>query len=158
LPFSWQARQTVEKGRQILVYQAMPTSGEPIVLVGYVHGFPRHPAPGTVVEPLTSGYEVRASDHRPELLYALVSVEWATPVTTMNVDAGTSSTEYRRGGVLGAPDGWSWYLSPAEFDGAVGGFRLNSRGLARGYRDARLPAELVALGAPEVVPIHDFQV
>lgn len=138
--------------------KAIPTEGHPIVLVGHVHGFPAHPDPGTVLGSLMSGYEVRPDDHPPELLYALVTVDWATEYTTVDVDSGESSTEYRRDGSLGVPTGWSFYLAPAVFDEAAGCYRLNNRQLARGHRNAQLPANVVALGVPEVVPIHDFPV
>lgn len=141
-----------------MVYHAFPTRGEPIVLVGHVHAFPRHPAPGAAIGPLVSGYEVRAAEHHPDVLYALVSVDWACKYTSIDLDTGASTTEYREG-FLGTPTGRTWYLSPAAFDDTTAQYRLNNRQLARGSRDAQLPVELAgALGAPETVPIHDFPV
>ncbi|MDD4865578.1 MAG: hypothetical protein PHQ28_00110 [Mycobacterium sp.] len=135
---------------------AIPTTGDPIVLVGYVHSFPRHPQPGTLLEQLFTGHHVRPDEHSPETLYALVSVDWATEHTTIDLDSGQRSSEFRRDGFLGAPTGRSWYLTPALYDAAAGRYRLNNGGLARGHRDATLPATVVALGAPNTVPIHDF--
>jgi hypothetical protein len=139
-----------------MIYEASTNQGESLILVGYVHSFPRHPQPGTVVDSLVEGYEVSPADYAPERLYALVSVDWATKVTSVDADTGHSSTSYLRG--FGTPDGVTWYLSPATFDAATGRFHLNNGRLARGHRDARLPSELVSLGAPDVVPIHDFPV
>ncbi|AGB27003.1 hypothetical protein Mycsm_06900 (plasmid) [Mycobacterium sp. JS623] len=139
-----------------MIFEAMTTQGESLILVGHVHSFPRHPEPGTVVDALVQGYEVSPADYAVERLYALVSVDWATKVTSLDADTGHSSTSYLRG--FGTPDGVTWYLSPVVLNSATGRFHLNNGRLARGHRDARLPAELVGLGAPDVVPIHDFPV
>jgi hypothetical protein len=139
-------------------HMATPTTGEPLVLVGHVRAFPCHPQPGTVVEPLLTGYEVRAGDHRPDVLYALVSVDWACEYQSVDLDTGERSVEFRTDGSLGTPTGRSWYLTPAVFDESDGRYRLNNRQLARGHRDAHLPTVLVELGAPLTVPIHDFPV
>lgn len=137
-----------------MTYEAIPSQGESLILVGHVHAFPRHPEPGTVVDGLVEGYEIRPAEFPAQRLYALVSVDWATKVTSVDADTGHSSTSYLRG--FGTPDTVTWYLSPAVFDAATGRYHLNNGRLARGHRDARLPADLVALGAPDVVPIHDF--
>lgn len=139
-----------------MTYQAIPTHGDNLVLVGHVHAFPRHPAPATPVEPLVDGYTVNPAEFPEDLLYALVSVEWATPVTDVDPESGESATRFLRG--FGTPTEVTWYLTPATFDANSGQFILNNSGLARGHRDARLPAELEHLGAPSVVPIHDFAV
>ncbi|OBK38603.1 hypothetical protein A5658_03530 [Mycobacterium sp. 1245111.1] len=135
--------------------EAIPTAGPPIVLVGYVHGFPRHPEPGAPAEPLMTDYDIRPGAHSPDETYALVSVEWATPHTTIDTDTGHSTTEMRRDGFLGTPTGWTWYLAPAVYDHGARLWRLIGRQLARGHRNAVLPPSVTALGAPEEVPIHD---
>ena len=139
-----------------MTYEAIPSQGESLILVGHVHSFPRHPQPGTVVDALVQGYEVRPADYPAERLFALVSVDWATQVTSVDADTGNSSTSYVRG--FGTPTTVTWYLSPAAFDPATGRYHLNNGRLARGHRDARLPAVLVGLGDPDVVSIHDFPV
>ncbi|RAV04460.1 hypothetical protein DQP56_01145 [Mycolicibacter senuensis] len=133
-----------------MAYKAFPTSGsqESIFIVGHVESFPRHPEPGTRVAPFPG--EVAPPDH-PELLYALVSVRWAQQWTSVDIDTGESSTEYRRGGTLGTPAGTTWYLAPVAFDGSA--YQLAGR-TARGFRDVQLPA-IPGLDPPAVVPIHD---
>lgn len=132
------------------MYEATTTDGAPLKVVGRVQAFPRHPAPGTTVEPFDQKPPAEL-DSDP---YALVTVDWATEYKSFDPDTGDLSTEYRRGG-FGTPTGQTWYLTPAQFDTATGIYRTDSRQMARGFRDARLSAELVALGAPEEVPIHD---
>lgn len=89
---------------------------------------------------------------------ALVSVDWFTKVTTVDLDSGTSSVEYQPG-TLGMPVGVHWYAAPAAFDRTARLWRLGSQMLARGHHDVHLPTELAhELGAPDVVPIHDFRI
>jgi len=116
------------------------------VVVGVVRAFPRHPGAGTPVEVFEGG---AFSAQETTELYALVAVTWATSVT----DAHTGVTKYVNG--LGTPSGTTWHLRPVRTTDA-GGFELVD-GVARGHRDARLPAGLPgAPDAPAVIPVHDF--
>lgn len=133
--------------------QAIPSAGDPLIIVGHVHAFPRHPAPGTVVSPLAGADTVAGAEHAPGRAYALVSVEWATTYTTLDLGTGSSETQYRRG-EFGLPTEWTWYLAPAVLDEDGGQYRLTNDQVACGHRTARLP-ELVGLNAPAVVAIHD---
>ena len=84
-------------------------------------------------------------------LFALVSVTWATEVTTVNAHTGASHTKYVPG-LLGSPMGTSWYLAmvtPGEH-----GFTLTGRHAA-GHRTATLP-DLDGINAPRQVKVHDF--
>ncbi|MEB3023063.1 MULTISPECIES: hypothetical protein [Mycolicibacter] len=135
-----------------MAYTAIPTSGhqDSIIVVGHINSFPRHPEPGAQVEPFPNEVPPTGPSDR---LYALVSVQWAQQWTSVDIDTGESSTEYRAGGTLGTPTGTTWYLAPVVIDGNT--YRLTGR-VARGFRDAQLP-EIPGLDAPMVVPIHDHQ-
>ncbi|WP_413617327.1 hypothetical protein QBL07_024490 (plasmid) [Gordonia rubripertincta] len=78
-------------------------------IIGRVDAFPGHPDPGTPVEPLTAGTSEPVTDLDGPL-FALVSVTWATEVTTVNAHTGASHTKYVPG-LLGSPMGTSWYLA-----------------------------------------------
>jgi hypothetical protein len=74
-----------ERGENVSGHvEAIPTTGPPIVLVGYVHGFPRHPEPGAAAEPLMAGYDVRPGVHSPDETYALVSVDHGAHLWRLN--------------------------------------------------------------------------
>lgn len=120
-------------------------------IVGRIDAFPGHPAAGTPVEPLAVGTGEAATDHDGPL-FALVSVTWATEVTTHNLTTGDTVTEYVPG-FLG-PSGTSWYLAPVT--ATEHGFRLVGR-CAAGFHTARLP-ELAGIDAPRQVNVHDFPI
>ncbi len=118
-------------------------------IIGRVDAFPGHPNSGTPVEPLTTGTGEPVTDHDGPL-FALVSVTWATELTTINADTGASRTEYVPG-LLGNPSGTSWYLAPVT--PGQHGFTLTGRHAA-GHRTATLPA-LDGIDAPRQVKVHD---
>ncbi|MEP9394656.1 hypothetical protein ABLE92_21880 [Gordonia sp. VNQ95] len=119
-------------------------------IIGRVDAFPGHPGPGTPVEPLTTGTSEPVTDLDAPL-FALVSVTWATEVTTVNAHTGTSHTKYVPG-LLGSPSGTSWYLAPVT--PGEHGFTLTGRHAA-GHRTATLP-DLDGIDAPRQVKVHDF--
>ena len=121
-------------------------------IIGRVDSFPGHPAAGTAVEPLTTGNAEAATDHDAPL-FALVSVTWATEVTTTNPNTGVSRTESVPA-FPGMPTGTSWYLAPVT--PGVHGFTLPGR-TAAGHRTATLP-EIADLEAPRQVKVHDFPI
>lgn len=119
-------------------------------IVGSVSAFPRHPAPGTPLALL----EVPALTFADQAeLFAVVSVDWATEVTTVDIATATSTTEFDRSGLLGAPSERTWYLALVSvIDGA---FALTAARFAAGFRTATLPA-IPGLGdAPTEVRVHD---
>ncbi|MDH6284496.1 hypothetical protein [Prescottella agglutinans] len=142
--------------------------GAAALVVGYVHGFPRHPARGALVQPFTGAHCLAsATGVIGAPLYALVSVEWATPVTTVECD-GTSRTQYVKGW-LGTPQGTSWYLHPAVYDYEMGLYALAAEDrYAASGREAAVPADARAavqawgFGGPDGVPasvrVHNFPV
>lgn len=97
-------------------------------------------------------------------LYALVAVEWATPVTTVERD-GTARTQYVKGW-LGTPQGTSWYLHRVAYDYEMGLYALDAEHrYAASGREAVVPAEartaVRAWGfgdAPASVRVHNFAV
>ncbi|WP_197494649.1 MULTISPECIES: hypothetical protein [unclassified Gordonia (in: high G+C Gram-positive bacteria)] len=94
----------------------------------------------------------RASSKPGAIHFALVSVTWATEVTTHSLTTGDTVTEYVPG-FLG-PSGTSWYLAPVS--ATEHGFRLVGR-CAAGFHTARLP-ELAGIDAPRQVNVHDFPI
>ncbi|WP_420753502.1 hypothetical protein [Rhodococcus sp. O3] len=82
---------------------ALPTGytaeidGATALVIGHAHSFPRHPQRGAPVQPFggtqTSISATRAIDAP---LYALVSVEWATEVTTIE-PGGSTRTMFAKG-------------------------------------------------------------
>ena len=120
-------------------------------IIGCIDAFPGHPAAGTIAEPLTAGTGEAVTDHDAPL-FALVSVTWATEVTTHNLATGDTVTKYVPG-LLG-PSGTSWYLAPVT--ATETGFRLVGR-RAAGFRTARLP-EIPGIDAPRQVNVHDFPI
>ncbi|ASR05636.1 hypothetical protein [Gordonia rubripertincta] len=121
-------------------------------IVGRIDAFPGHPAAGTLADSLTAGTGEAITDHDRGPFFVLVSVTWATPVTTHNLDTGEAVTKYVPG-LLG-PSGTSWYLAPVTASEA--GFRLVGR-CAAGYRTARLP-EIPGIDVPRQVNVHDFPI
>lgn len=120
-------------------------------IVGRIDAAPHHPAPGTRVEPFTTGGEPITTADGVEI-FALVAVTWATEHTTINADTGETVTEYRPR-FPGMPSGTTFYLAPVHAD-ADGHHLIGRR--AAGYRTAKLPQFLTDLGAPAVVKIHDY--
>lgn len=127
------------------------SDGTRALIVGRIDAFPGHPAAGTPVEPLAVGTGEAATDHDGPL-FALVSVTWATEVTTHSLTTGDTVTECVPG-FLG-PSGTSWYLAPVS--ATEHGFRLVGR-CAAGFHTARLP-ELAGIDAPRQVNVHDFPI
>lgn len=119
-------------------------------IVGSVSAFPRHPAPGTPLVPL----EVPALTLADQVeMFAVVSVDWATEVTTIDLDTTTSTTTFDRSGLLGSPRGRTWYLALVSvIDDA---FALTAARFAAGFRTAALPAIPGLADAPAEVRVHD---
>ena len=67
------------------------SDGTRALIVGRIDAFPGHPAAGTPVEPLAVGTGEAATDHDGPL-FALVSVTWATEVTTHSLTTGDTVT------------------------------------------------------------------
>lgn len=109
------------------------------LVVGYVYGSPGHPRPGSLVQPFGGAdTSAAATGVVGAPLYALVSVTWATPVTTIESD-GTATTRHVRGW-LGAPQGTTWYLYPAIHDAELGLYTLEcDRSYSAGAAEADLP-------------------
>lgn len=143
---------------------ATEIDGTAVLVVGHVHSFPSHPARGADVQPFDGGDDVvTATGVVGAPLYALVSVTWATQVTTVDVAAGTSVAEYVPG-FLGTPRGTTWYLHPAVHDAETGSYQLDSNGYAASGYGAAVPAHVrAAVVAPSAdgqvpgnVKVHDF--
>ncbi|WP_194150322.1 hypothetical protein [Prescottella subtropica] len=149
---------------------ALPTGyateidGAAALVVGYLDAFPRHPHPGTIVRTFDGAHTVaEATGVIGTPLYALVSVTWATEVTTVERD-GTTRTGYATGW-LGTPQGTTWYLHPATYDAELGFYALDGdRRYAANGHEAAVPAEIRdavrALGCGSDVPaaarVHNF--
>lgn len=129
-------------------------SGVTVQIVGYVSAFPRHPEARTPVIQFAD-FPVDLSVAAP---YAVVRVDWSTLMTTVDLDSGVRTAEYRSG-ALGAPSGTSWYLTPVTYDSSAQLYRING-GLARGYQTARLPLLPPISGTqpPTEVNVHDHPV
>ncbi len=124
------------------------SDGRTAHLVGYVDAFPRHPQAGTIAAPIPGDDEPVTGSAD---VYALVSVRWATEVTTIDAATGASSVEYVPG-LLGTPSGTHWYLAPVEATPhgyAIVGGRAN-----RGHT-AHVP-DLDGITAARTVNVHDF--
>lgn len=151
---------------------ALPTGfateidGAAALVVGYVHGFPRHPQRGALVQPF-AGAQTSVSEAGVigVPLYALVSVDWATEVTTIE-PGGRTRTVFAKGW-LGTPQGTTWYLHPAEHHADLGVYVLDTEArYAASGRDAEVPARVRAAirswgfggteGVPARVAVHNF--
>lgn len=124
------------------------------IIVGYVNAFPHHPDAGTPVAPFPH------LTHEPTdaALFALVSVDWATPVTTVDLGTGAASeTRYDRSGMFGMPTGLTWNLRLVTRHDD-GGYTLAQGSYAAGFHTATIPAAVRAevTGVPATVKIHDF--
>lgn len=129
---------------------ALPTGfateidGAAALVVGYLHAFPRHPQRGALVQPLrgaqTSAVETGVIGVP---LYALVSVDWATEVTTIE-PGGRARTVFATGW-LGTPQGTTWYLHPVTRRADLGLYVLDTEvRYAASGRDAEMPARVRA--------------
>jgi hypothetical protein len=145
---------------------AAEVDGAAALVVGYLHAFPRHPQRGALVQPLRGAQtSVSETGVIGVPLYALVSVDWATEVTTIE-PGGRTRTVFATGR-LGTPQGTTWYLHPVAHRADLGLYVLDpdSRYAASG-RDAEVPARVRAAvrswgfgGAEEVparVAVHNF--
>lgn len=136
-------------------YQAsLLPSGVNVPIVGYVCAFPQHPETGT---PVMQFADFPAAHDAAEP-HAVVRVDWSTQITTVNLETGASTVEYRSG-ALGAPSGTSWYLTPVTYDQSARLFRINGR-LARGFQSAQLPQlpPIAGTQPPTEVNVHDHPV
>ena len=103
---------------------ATEINGAAALVVGFAHGFPRTPAPGSLVQPFVGAdTSVMATGVIGAPLYALVSVEWATEVKTVDPETGAPTTRYAYG-MLGVPTGTTWHLHPAVESAVLGGYVL----------------------------------
>lgn len=151
---------------------ALPTGfaaeidGATALIVGYVHGFPHHPQRGALVQPF-GGAQTSASETGVigEPLYALVSVDWAAEVTTIE-PGGRTQTVFATGW-LGTPQGTTWYLHPVAHRADLGLYVLDTEvRYAASGRDAEVPARVRAAirswgfggaeGVPARVAVHNF--
>ncbi|WP_072814920.1 hypothetical protein [Rhodococcus zopfii] len=151
---------------------ALPTGfateidGVAALVVGFVHGFPRHPQRGALVQPFGGAQtSVTAIGVLGAALYALVSVEWATEVTTVE-RGGRARTVFAKGW-LGTPQGTTWYLHPVAHHADLGVYALDTDArYATSGRDAQVPARVRetvrswgfggAGGVPARAAVHNF--
>lgn len=117
-------------------------------IVGYVAAFPHHPAPGTITTPIPGHNEPVAGNTD---VYALVSVRWATEVTTIDVSTGHSVVDYVPG-LLGTPRGTSWYLAPVA--ATPNGYAIIG-GRANSGHTAHIP-DIDGITDARTVNVHDF--
>ena len=123
------------------------------VIVGYHAAFPHHPDPGTQVHAFPDLHPATEA-----ALFALVSVEWATPLHT--VDLGTSAlvaTRYLRG--FGTPTAVTWNLRPVT-RAENGCYLLAAQRYAAGPDTAAIPTGIGAhvRGVPAQVAVHDHRI
>ncbi|MEV0759549.1 hypothetical protein [Nocardia sp. NPDC050435] len=134
-------------------------SGElDMVIVGYMHAYPRHPAPGQTFESF-EGITVPEVRRYDVAAYVLVCLEMATKVTTIDVDSGTSSSRYETGmfGLSGKPH---WYLQPVDVHDENGWVTSHER-FAAGHPTVHLPEtvrRLVLAAGRSDVPIGPVKV
>ena len=138
--------------------------GVDALVVGYVYSSPGHPRPGSLIQPF-AGADVPAGEASAAPLYALVSVVWATPVTTIESD-GTAVTRNVKGWI-GTPQGITWYLYPAVHNPALGLCTLEfDRSYSASAAEADLPVPVQDAvrewgfggsgGVPARVQVHNF--
>jgi len=141
---------------------ATEIDGVTALVVGVVHSFPSHPRPGALVQPFGGApTAVEEAGVLGVTLYALVAVEWATEVRTIERD-GTECTVFAKGW-LGTPQGIGWYLHPAVHDAERRLYLLDdSERFAASASMVDLPAAVVratwswGLGAvPQQVKVHN---
>lgn len=142
---------------------ATEVDGAAALIVGGVHSFPRHPQRGALAQPF-AGAQSSASEVGVigVPLYALVAVDWAIEVATIERD-GRTRTVFTTGW-LGAPRGVTWYLHPAVHDAERGLYLLDaSERFAASASAVEIPAAVAraarswGLGAvPERVRVHNF--
>lgn len=133
--------------------------GTAALVVGAVHSFPGHPEPGALVQPFAGARSVvEETGVLGVALYALVAVEWATEVHTVEV-GGTEWVVFAKGR-LGTPQGIAWYLHPAVHDPVVGLYRLDAaERFVASVSVAEVPGAAAravrawGLGGP---PVHNF--
>ncbi|KAF0964928.1 MULTISPECIES: hypothetical protein [Rhodococcus] len=88
-------------------YRAL-INGREVQVIGHLHATPHHPDSEVTITPFDDLAEPGSGAH----LFALVSVRWATDVSTVDLDTGVSHRKYFDG-LFGMPNGTSWYLTPA---------------------------------------------
>ncbi|TCN53504.1 hypothetical protein EV641_106149 [Rhodococcus sp. SMB37] len=145
---------------------AAEVDGAAALVVGYLHAFPRHPQRGALVQPF-GGAQTSVSETGVigVPLYALVSVDWATEVTTIE-PGGRTRTVFATGWP-GTPQGTTWYLYPAEHHADLGIYVLDTEArYAASGRAAEVPARVRESvrswgfggdeGVPARVAVHNF--
>ncbi|MFD6677262.1 hypothetical protein ACFWDA_23235 [Rhodococcus zopfii] len=145
---------------------ATEIDGAAALVVGYVHSFPRHPQRGALVQPFGGAQtSVSATGVIGVPLYALVSVEWATEVTAVEL-GGRTRTVFAKGW-LGTPQGTTWYLHPVAHHTDLGAYALDTDArYAASGRDAQVPAQVREVvrswgfggadGVPARAAVHNF--
>lgn len=124
------------------------SDGRTAHIVGYVDAFPHHPQAGTIAAPIPGHDEpVTATTD----VYALVSVRWATEVTTLDTATGRSTVAYMPG-LLGSPRGTHWYLAPV--DATPRGYAIVG-GRANSGHTAQVP-DIDGITTARTVNVHDF--
>ena len=133
--------------------------GREVQVVGHVHTSPHHPDRGAAITPFEDLAEPGTGAH----LFALVSVRWATDVSTVDLDTGVSHSKYFEG-LFRTPNGTSWYLTPAVYDPRSRTYALGSQALAAGLSIGALHVDVLEVvggagyAAPAGVRVHDFSV
>lgn len=135
------------------VLNATTNAGGTIPIIGRIDTTPRHPARGTSTTAFTTHPDLTPATCT-EVLYALVSVNWATEFRSVDPHTGFITIKYIPG-LIGAPVGTSWYLHPVSDHGRGHITLENSYG--RGHFTATLPP-IPGTDAPRKVPIHDYPV
>ena len=132
-----------------------PYNASPGRIVGRVAAFAQHPNPGTLVLPFPDATTDLAEG---AALFALVSVDWATRMDTLDASTGIRTTRYIPG-ALGMPSGIRWNLRPATVDDD-GQIVLTAGSWAAGHHTVTLPAVVrdQVPGAPAQVRIHDHRI
>ncbi|MGW0022279.1 hypothetical protein ACWDUD_28530 [Rhodococcus sp. NPDC003382] len=145
---------------------ATEIDGAAALVVGYVHSFPRHPQRGALVQPFGGAQtSVSATGVIGVPLYALVSVEWAIEVTTVEL-GGRTRTVFAKGW-LGTPQAATWYLHPVAHRADLGVYALDTDArYAASGRDAQVPAQVREVvrswgfggagGVPARAAVHNF--
>ncbi|MEE2062203.1 hypothetical protein [Rhodococcus artemisiae] len=144
---------------------AAEVDGAAALVVGYLHAFPRHPQRGALVQPF-GGAQTSVSEAGVigVPLYALVSVDWATEVTT--IESGGCTRTVFATGRLGTPQGTTSYLHPVTRRADLGLYVLDTEArYAASGRDAEVSTRVRAAvrswgfggaeGVPSRVPVHN---
>ncbi|MDI9979474.1 hypothetical protein [Rhodococcus sp. IEGM 1307] len=133
-------------------YRAL-IDGRPVRVVGHLPAGPHHLSRGTMVD----AFDPPADPDPNPALYVLVSVQWATEVTTVDTDTSAFVE-----GAFGTPRGVSWYLTPVVYDQATGAYALAPQAYAAGPAIGALHEDVIHVvrgagyAVPTAVRVYDF--